>query len=434
MRIHVIGVGYVGLVTAACLADSGNSVRCVDIDKKKIEELSNGKVPFHEPSLTEIVTRNIENKRLSFSSEYDLNQSKNIIFLCVGTPDQGDGHVDLEALESVLKLISVNLRGKNYIFTKSTVPLGTNNHIENMLQQMTSEETEIFVASNPEFLKEGDAVNDFIRPDRIIIGTENKEIKKIAQEIYKPFNWNNKRLIFMSRQSAELTKYASNAFLATKISFMNEISRICDNSDADIHEIRDGMGSDPRIGKDFLYAGLGFGGSCFPKDVRALLKTYNSMDLPSHILDGVLKVNDKQIDYFLEKIKTVYGKNIGSKTFTIWGLSFKPNTDDLRESLAIKLIQNLSPLVKEIYAFDPVSNEKSRKELLGVENITFCKEKYEPIPASDSLVICTEWKEFWNPDLNKLSTLRDKMIFDGRNVLDKPLLLKNNFKYIGLGV
>jgi len=434
MRIHVIGVGYVGLVTAACLADSGNIVRCIDIDQEKIEELCNGKVPFHEPSLTEIVTRNIENKRLFFSSEYDLNQSDNIIFLCVGTPDKGDGQVDLAALQSVLKSISPNLRGKNYIFTKSTVPLGTNNYIESMLKQMTNKDTEIFVASNPEFLKEGDAVNDFIRPDRIIIGSDNEEIKKIAYEIYKPFNWNNKRLIFMSRQSAELTKYASNAFLATKISFMNEVARICDNSGADIHEIRDGMGSDPRIGKDFLYAGLGFGGSCFPKDVRAMLKTYNAMNLPSDILDGVLKVNNEQIDYFLEKFKTTYGKKLATKTFTIWGLSFKPNTDDLRESLAIKLILKLSPLVKEIYAFDPVSNEKSRRELLGIQNITFCDEKYEQIPSSDSLVICTEWKEFWNPDLNKLSTLRDKIIFDGRNVLDKPLLLNNDFKYIGLGV
>jgi UDPglucose 6-dehydrogenase len=299
---------------------------------------------------------------------------------------------------------------------------------------MTNKDTEIFVASNPEFLKEGDAVNDFIRPDRIIIGSDNEEIKKIAYEIYKPFNWNNKRLIFMSRQSAELTKYASNAFLATKISFMNEVARICDNSGADIHEIRDGMGSDPRIGKDFLYAGLGFGGSCFPKDVRAMLKTYKAMNLPSDILDGVLKVNNEQIDYFLEKFKTTYGKKLATKTFTIWGLSFKPNTDDLRESLAIKLILKLSPLVKEIYAFDPVSNEKSRRELLGIQNITFCDEKYEQIPSSDSLVICTEWKEFWNPDLNKLSTLRDKIIFDGRNVLDKPLLLNNDFKYIGLGV
>jgi UDPglucose 6-dehydrogenase len=434
MRIHVIGVGYVGLVTAACLADSGNIVRCIDIDQEKIEELCNGKVPFHEPSLTEIVTRNIENKRLFFSSQYDLNQSDNIIFLCVGTPDKGDGQVDLAALQSVLKSISPNLRGKNYIFTKSTVPLGTNNYIESMLKQMTNKDTEIFVASNPEFLKEGDAVNDFIRPDRIIIGSDNEEIKKIAYEIYKPFNWNNKRLIFMSRQSAELTKYASNAFLATKISFMNEVARICDNSGADIHEIRDGMGSDPRIGKDFLYAGLGFGGSCFPKDVRAMLKTYKAMNLPSDILDGVLKVNNEQIDYFLEKFKTTYGKKLATKTFTIWGLSFKPNTDDLRESLAIKLILKLSPLVKEIYAFDPVSNEKSRRELLGIQNITFCDEKYEQIPSSDSLVICTEWKEFWNPDLNKLSTLRDKIIFDGRNVLDKPLLLNNDFKYIGLGV
>jgi UDPglucose 6-dehydrogenase len=432
MNITIIGTGYVGLVTGACFANNAVNVTCLDIDTARVNSLNQGDIPFHEPGLEELVLSGSKKQKLTFTDSYKEGCKNSIFFLCVGTPDRGDGESDLSGLISVLDSLAENLKGKNFIITKSTVPLGTNRFIEDYLGKNLNNDASIEVLSNPEFLKEGSAVLDFMKPDRIVVGCDSEASIDLIKELYQPFNWSSDRLIFMTIESAELTKYAANSFLATKISFMNEMAKICEQTGANIHDIRKGIGTDSRIGLPFLYAGLGYGGSCFPKDIKALIQTQKKLGISPKLLRSTEEINAAQFHDFIEKIKT-NTKDLKNKVFTVWGLSFKPNTDDVRESVAIKLVKELSPQVKFLRLYDPVANDNARIELSGIPNIEFCDDKDKALVGSDALIIATEWKEFWDVDINSLSTLRDKLIFDGRNILNSKKLIDNNFKYIGVG-
>ncbi len=433
MNITIIGTGYVGLVTGACLANNGRKVTCLDINKERIDGLKKGFIPFHEPGLKDLVEMGIRSGSLNFSSSYEDAVKNNIFFLCVGTPDKGDGESDLTSLKSVLASLSETIKGKNYIITKSTVPLGTNQFIKNYFKTAKNPDAQVEVISNPEFLKEGDAVSDFMKPDRIVIGVDSSDSENLLRKIYQPFNWSSDRIHVMSVNSAELTKYAANSFLATKISFMNEMAKICDLTGANIHDIRKGMGSDERIGMSFLYAGLGYGGSCFPKDIKALIHVQKKLGLEPLILSATEKVNSMQVDYFIDKIKNHF-KNLNDKQISIWGLSFKPNTDDVRESVSIALIKRIASEVKSINAYDPVANQNAYNELKQISNISFHNSKESCIKNTDFLIIATEWKEFWDDDATIFETLRDRIIFDGRNILDSKVLNSFNINYVAIGL
>ena len=435
MNITVIGTGYVGLVSGVCLADIGHNVICLDTNKKVIEKLNRGKVPYYEPLLSGMIKKNIKKAKLTFSTSYK-NSTKdvNIFFICVGTPENKDGSSNLDYVFSVAKSLASNISSDSVIFVKSTVPVGTNELIQEQINKYKKEGIKIEVASNPEFLKEGDAVNDFMQPDRIIIGTSDKDIEQLAHKIYKPLISKVSSLMTMPIKAAELTKYAANSFLATKISFINEISLLSERLGIDIDDIKDGIGSDPRIGDRFLNAGLGFGGSCFPKDVSSLINMYKKNKLDSYLLSSVKNVNLNQKNNFLKKIKTHFkNSNFKDKSFMIWGLSFKPETDDIRESVGIKLAKDLSKQVKKLYLYDPIAMENAKKELSKLTNIEFIKNEYSKIKDCDALILCTEWKQFTNPDFKILKKLKGRVIFDGRNCLNKDTFIKNNIKYIGIG-
>ena len=389
-------------------------------------------IPFYEPGLKELVDRNIQQRRISFTTSYSEGCQSNIFFICVGTPDDGQGKPDLTGLMSVLESLVDHIKEDSFIFTKSTVPLGTNKLIQNYFNQNTSHV--ITVSSNPEFLKEGSAVNDFQRPDRIVVGSESEDSKKIMIDLFKPFNRRKNKILQVSIESAELIKYASNSFLATKISFINEMALLCEQTDADINEVRLGMGSDPRIGNAFLYAGLGYGGSCFPKDINALIDIQNELGLGSKILEKTKEVNENQVIHFSNKIAHRFGGKTEEKSISIWGLSFKPNSDDIRESVAIKLIYILSKQFKLIKLYDPVASKNAKEELQDLPNLKFYDEKYEALTDSDALVICTEWKEFWDPDISKLEKMSQPIIFDGRNILNKNNFVDSEVEYYGIGI
>lgn len=435
MNITVIGTGYVGLVSGVCLADIGHNVTCLDTNKKVIEKLNRGKVPYYEPLLSDMIKKNIKKAKLTFSSSYK-NSTKdvNIFFICVGTPENKDGSSNLDYVFSVAKSLASNISSDSVIFVKSTVPVGTNELIQKQINKYKKKGIKIEVASNPEFLKEGDAVKDFMQPDRIIIGTSDKDIEKLAHQIYKPLISKVSSLMTMPIKAAELTKYAANSFLATKISFINEISLLSERLGIDIDDIKDGIGSDPRIGDKFLNAGLGFGGSCFPKDVSSLINMYKKNKLDSYLLSSVKDVNLNQKNNFLKKIKMHFkNSNFKDKSFMIWGLSFKPETDDIRESVGIKLAKDLSKQVKKLYLYDPIAMENAKQELKKFTNIEFIKSEYTKIKDCDALILCTEWKQFINPDVKILKKLKGRVIFDGRNCLNKDTFIKNNIKYIGIG-
>jgi len=432
MDITIIGTGYVGLVTGACLAETGNNVTCIDVDSDRVNKLLSGSIPFYEPGLEAIVERNLASKRLVFTDSYEDISQTNIFFICVGTPDKGDGSPDLKNLHAVMDSLASNINGKSFIFTKSTVPLGTNKMIQSFFDDRLGKGI-VYVSSNPEFLKEGSAVSDFQKPDRIILGSSNEEARKLATDIYAPFNWSKNRTMHMSIESAELTKYASNSFLATKISFMNEMALVCENSGANIHEVRLGLGSDPRIGDSFLYAGLGYGGSCFPKDVNALIDMQKAFNLEPGIIERTKQVNDRQVRFFFEKIMSILGTNLEGKRIAIWGLSFKPNSDDVRESVALKLISLLAPEVNSLNLYDPIANLHAKESLSDTSNLKFYDEKYAAIEGADALVICTEWKEFWDLDVLKLDLMHNKLVFDGRNILDKSKMKDLGVEYYGIG-
>ena len=438
MRLTIFGTGYVGLVTGACLAEVGHEVTCVDIDKKRIESLLEGKIPIFEPGLEPLVQTGLKNKKLSFTSDPKscLDRTE-AAMICVGTPDDGTGATNLKYVIDVANTLAEELNYSIPVFIKSTVPVGTSLEVEEQINagiQARGKDFQVFVASNPEFLKEGSAVSDFLKPDRIILGTDEESVIKTAKDIYQDFNRRNDRMLVISAPSSELTKYASNALLATKISFMNQLSHFCTNVGADIEEVRLGMGSDPRIGESFLYAGCGFGGSCFPKDIDSLLQQaqLQGTDLP--ILEAVREVNKTQKDFLSSLALDLFDNNLSNKTITIWGLTFKPNTNDTREAPSLTIIKRLLDEGAKIKAYDPIVSQEPEAYEIKNSSFVICQSALEAATESDCLIICTEWKEFWNPNLEELDKLMTrKLILDGRNILNSSELLTRGFEYKGVG-
>lgn len=436
MKIIVVGTGYVGLVTGACLADVGISVTCVDINKKKIEALKNGIIPIYEPGLDKIVERNIQANRLNFTT--DLSEciyNANAVFIAVGTPPDNNGNADLQYVKAVAKDIGENMQDYLVVVTKSTVPVGTSQLIKKTIENTLKERNahiEFDIASNPEFLKEGAAIDDFMKPDRVVIGIENNRAKKILEKIYKPFQLNGYRIIYMDITSAELTKYTANAMLATRISFMNDIANLCEKVGANINNIRAGIGADPRIGKKFLYAGVGYGGSCFPKDVKALIKTGEELKQPLRILQAVEQINLDQKQVLFHKISKAL-KNLKGKTIAVWGLSFKPNTDDMREAPSIELIQQLIKNGAKVKAVDPVAFHEAKK-ILPLE-VEYYNDVYSSAKDADAIALVTEWNQFRFPNWEQLKqVMHTHHIFDGRNIYDQELIESKGFTYHGIGL
>ncbi|MDB9885280.1 UDP-glucose/GDP-mannose dehydrogenase family protein [Gammaproteobacteria bacterium] len=433
MKITVIGCGYVGLVTATCFASLGHEVICLDTDKYIVRKLQQGVIPFFEPGLQERVQTSLKNKSLVFTTSYAKAAKNNILFLCVGTPDK-NGQADLSYIHQACNSLLQHLQQQSFLFIKSTVPLGTCKALElYFAKNKNKNSTDTIVASNPEFLKEGSAINDFLKPDRVIIGSKNKEVQSIAKKIYGPLNLSKKRLLFMGRESAELTKYAANAFLATKISFINEISWIAEDVGANIADIQRGIGSDPRIGDHFLDAGLGYGGSCFPKDINSIINFQQAHNYSGYLISATKQVNEKQLELFFNKIQTYFINSSASVELALWGLSFKPGTDDIRDSIAIKLIKKLSPLFANINVYDPLALKNARIELSAYKNINFCTSKCHSIkPTTSALILCTEWEEFYELKTDDLKNI--EAIFDGRNIFSPTQFKSVDIDYFGIGV
>lgn len=431
MNITVIGTGYVGLVTGTCLADMGNYVTCVDIDKEKVRLMQKGKVPIYEPNLEELFLRNITGDRLHFTTDLkSAIKDSTIIFLALPTPQDGDGAADMSYVENVAHELGKIIDNYKIIVNKSTVPVGTSDKVKEIIATHTK--IEFDVVSNPEFLREGYAVKDFMEPQRIIIGSSSIKAKEILSKLYKPFINVKRPIIFMDERSSELTKYASNTFLATKITFMNEVANLCEKIGADVDLVRIGMGSDARIGNRFLFPGIGYGGSCFPKDVNALVKSSDDVNYDFKILKSVLKVNDKQKKSLVPKVLRYFDQNISGKKIAVWGLSFKPNTDDIREAPAIHVINELLLKDAKISAYDPEAMANIKK-LYG-DKITYGKNAYEILQDVDCLLICTEWSEFTSPNFDKMKSLMKKpVIFDGRNIFDLEVMENSGFHYESVG-
>lgn len=430
MKITVVGTGYVGLVTGTCLAETGNHVCCVDIDEKKVNKLKSGQITIYEPGLEKLFERNLKEERLSFTTSLKEGlEDSEIVFLALPTPPGEDGSADLQYVLGVSHQIGKLLTGYKVIIDKSTVPVGTAEKVYNAIAK--NYKGEFDVVSNPEFLREGVAVEDFLKPDRIVIGTTSERAQALLTELYAPYVRQGNPVIFMDERSAELTKYAANAFLATKISFMNEIAQMCERLGADVDMVRKGIGSDDRIGKRFLFPGIGYGGSCFPKDVKALVHSAKEANYEFKILNAVTDVNEKQKSHLVSKIKRYFG-NISGKHFALWGLAFKPNTDDIREAPAIEMIEALLKEGATVSAFDPEAM-KNVKQVLGTK-INFCETPYDCLENADALIIATEWNEFRTPDFDRmLSLLKDPVIFDGRNVFDVHTMEKKGFHYESIG-
>jgi UDPglucose 6-dehydrogenase len=437
MKIAVIGTGYVGLVTGTCFAEVGIDVTCIDIDKNKIENLKKGILPIYEPGLEEMVVRNFEAKRLHFSTSLaESIKGCDVAFIAVGTPPGEDGSADLKYVLGVAKEIGENMSEYGVIVTKSTVPVGTAKKVKAAVQDALKNrnaDIEFDVASNPEFLKEGAAVDDFLRPDRIVIGIDSKRAEEFMRKLYKPFVLNGHPIIFMDIPSAEMTKYAANAMLATKISFMNDVANLCEVMGADVNMVRKGIGSDPRIGNKFIYPGIGYGGSCFPKDVKALIKTAEDHGHKMRILQAVEDVNEDQKIVLFDKIAKHFKGDMKGKNFAIWGLSFKPKTDDMREAPSLVIIEKLLHAGANVKAFDPVAMHEAKKTL--GEQITYCKDQYDTLIDADALIIATEWPEFRSPNFNVISKLmKQKVIFDGRNIFDQEEMKELGFGYYCIGI
>lgn len=431
MNIAVIGTGYVGLVTGTCFAETGNNVICVDIDEEKVNKLSKGVLTIFEPDLDKIFERNLKQGRLLFTTQLKKAvTSSQIIFLALPTPQGEDGSADLsyvlKASESLGKIIDQY----KIIITKSTVPVGTSEKVKKAILKNCS--VGFDVVSNPEFLREGVAVQDFMKPDRIVIGTSSEKARTILQDLYAPFVRQGNPIIFMDERSSEMTKYAANAFLATKITFMNEIANLCEKVGANVDLVRKGMGSDPRIGNQFLYPGIGFGGSCFPKDVQALAKLASETNYDFRILNSVLKVNEIQRVKLIDKIKEYFDDNLKGKKFALWGLAFKPNTDDIREAPALYMIEQLTSLGSSIYAYDPEAMENVKRTLGN--SINFASNPYDALQDADALIIATEWSVFRTPDFSKMKKLlKEPVIFDGRNLYNTEQMKKLGFYYNSIG-
>lgn len=437
MNIAIVGTGYVGLVTGTCFAETGNNVVCVDNNASKIEKMKNGIVPIYEPGLEIIFERNINKKRLTFTSDlHDAVRISEIIFLCLPTPQGEEGAADLRYVLGVAEDLGNFFAqepeiGFKVIVDKSTVPVGTSELVTETIKKYAPD-FEFDVASNPEFLREGIAVEDFMKPERVIIGTGNEKAKQLLNELYEPFVRSGNPIYFMDVKSAEMTKYAANSFLAAKISFMNEIANLCELTGAEVDRVRIGIGSDSRIGKRFLFPGVGYGGSCFPKDVKALINTANENNYDFKILKAVHEVNALQVEHFFNKIFNHYGNNISGKHFALWGLSFKPNTDDVRDAPSIKLINKLLEKDCSITAYDPEA-VNTTKEVLG-DKINYSSSSYETLQNADALIIVTEWNEFRNPDFKKIKeSLKEPVIFDGRNVYDLEKMEEQSFTYYSVG-
>jgi len=431
MKICIIGTGYVGLVAGTCFADMGNDVICVDNNPEKLNMLKNGIVPFYEPALDDLVKSNLKKNRLEFTDDINYAvQESEICFICVGTPQNNDGSADLHYVTEVCEQIAKAMNGYKIIVQKSTVPVGTSEKLEKIIKQNTSYPFEI--VSNPEFLRQGNAVNDFICPDRVIIGTECDSAIKVLKELYLPFSRTDDKFIIMDIKSAEMTKYAANSFLATKISFINEFANLCEETGADIEKVRIGIASDSRIGTQFLYSGLGFGGSCFPKDIKSAIKTGIDYGCEMEILKSVEFVNINQRKRFLNKITNKFGEDLSGKIFAIWGLSFKPKTDDMREAPSIEIINGLLEKGAVVKTYDPGAMKIASK--IFSNKIAYCDSSYQTLENADAVLLLTEWNEFKNPDFEKMKALmKTPIIFDGRNQYDKHLLEKLGFEYFKIG-
>jgi len=438
MRLTIFGSGYVGLVTGACMAETGNHVVCVDIDEQKIARLKAGDVPIYEPGLDAYIERNMEAGRLTFTTDVEEGVDHGLFqFIAVGTPPDEDGSADLQHVLAVARSIGKYMKDYRIVVDKSTVPVGTADKVAAALRETLDargENLEFDVVSNPEFLKEGAAINDFMKPDRIIVGTDNPRTAELLRALYEPFNRNHDRLIAMDIRSAELTKYAANAMLATKISFMNELSNVAERVGADIEAVRIGIGSDPRIGYQFIYPGAGYGGSCFPKDVRALSRSAKAAGYEAQLLDSVEAVNFEQKRKLFEKISHYYDGKLAGKTIALWGLAFKPNTDDMREASSRVLMEALWEAGASVRAYDPEAMDETRRLYPDQEGLVLVDSAQEALDGADALAIVTEWQEFRSPDFGEIkAAIHDPVIFDGRNIYDVDYVKRQGFAYYGIG-
>ncbi len=433
MNVGVVGTGYVGLVLGAGLADSGNHVVCGDIDAGKIATLQAGKIPIYEPGLGDLVQRNTDAGRLVFTTDIPrLISETTVIFIAVGTPPAEDGSADLGHVLGVAATIAKHMDGYRLVVVKSTVPVGTCDRVRERIAAVTSHPFD--VASNPEFLKEGEAVRDMMKPDRIVIGTDNQRARELLEEVYATFVRTGNPLLFMDIRSSEMTKYASNAMLATRISFMNEMAAVCSRIGADVDMVRHGMGADPRIGSRFLFAGVGYGGSCFPKDVKALVATGHGLGLGMPLLEAVEAVNAEQKMLLVRTVVELFGKDLSGLRFAVWGLAFKPNTDDMREAPAVEIIRGLVVRGATVAAHDPIATDNARTSLAGVEGVTFVEDEYAALDGADALLLVTEWGAYRAPDFERIRALmRQPVLLDGRNIWVPTKLKEMGFSYRGVG-
>ncbi len=436
MKITIVGTGYVGLVTGTCFAEMGTHVTCIDIDAKKIENLTKGIIPIYEPGLESLVHKNVQAGRLQFGTDLAavVNDS-DIVFSAVGTPPDENGSADLKYVLDVARTVGQHITKYVVFVTKSTVPVGTAELVRKAIRAELDQRAlsiPFDVASNPEFLKEGAAIDDFMRPDRIVVGVDSEKAKSLMEQLYKPFTLNGHPVIFMDIASAEMTKYAANAMLATRISFMNDIANLCELVGADVHEVRKGIGSDPRIGAKFLYPGCGYGGSCFPKDVKALIKTAEENNYAMRVLQAVEEVNESQKEVLYRKLYKRFDGQLKGKTIAIWGLSFKPQTDDMREAPSLALINKLLAAGANVIAYDPVAMPEAQR-VLG-NTVAYAKDIYETVQGADAVLLVTEWKEFRLPDWPLIkSTMKSPIIFDGRNIYESEEIKKQGFEYYAIG-
>ncbi|MFZ4536219.1 UDP-glucose dehydrogenase family protein [Propionivibrio sp.] len=438
MKITVIGTGYVGLVSGACLAEVGNDVLCVDVDARKIDILKSGGIPIYEPGLVEMVKRNVAAGRLNFTTDVEASvHFGEIQFIAVGTPPDEDGSADMQYVVAAARNIGRYMKSFKLVVDKSTVPVGTADRVKVAMQeelQARGLSIEFCVASNPEFLKEGAAVDDFMKPDRIVIGTDSEKATQLLRSLYTPFQRNRDRLVVMDVRSAELTKYAANAMLATRISFMNELSTLAEKLGADIEQVRHGIGADPRIGYHFLYPGCGYGGSCFPKDVQALRRTAQENNVPLRVLDAVELANEAQKSVLVNKIQARFGDNLKNMRFALWGLAFKPNTDDMREAPSLTMIEALWRMGATISAYDPAAMDETRRIYGQRDDLTLAESPMQALEGADALLIVTEWKAFRSPDFETMkSLLKNPVIFDGRNLYEPQTLRAQGFEYFPIG-
>lgn len=439
MKIAIVGTGYVGLVTGTCFAEMGTEVYCVDIDQKKIENLKNGVIPIFEPGLDEMVERNHKAGRLQFTTDLSsIINDVDIIFSAVGTPPDEDGSADLRYVLDVARTVGQNLNKYMVIVTKSTVPVGTAKLVKQVIREELDKRgksgVKFDVASNPEFLKEGAAITDFMQPDRVVVGIESDDAKKLMEKLYKPFTLNNYRIIYTDIPSAEMIKYAANAMLATRISFMNDIANLCEIVGADVNMVRKGIGADARIGSKFLYSGCGYGGSCFPKDVKALINTAKKLGHSMEILEAVENVNERQKNILFDKLMKYYNGDIKGKTIAIWGLAFKPKTDDMREAPSLVLIDKILKAGGKVKAYDPVAMQEAKQHKLG-DTIVYAKDIYDATLEADAILMVTEWNEFRLPTWEVIKrTMNKPVVFDGRNIYNKQEMNDAGFDYFGIGI